>query len=160
MARKIETEDKKKQIRREVILKVVSEHSLGTQKDLQDELRKNGFDVTQATLSRDIRDLHLVKATLKDGSYGYRLPGNEANHHASQKFYSLLAASVTTVDTALNQVVVHTYTGMAQAVCAALDGLHWENVLGTIAGDDTILVITKNEETAVDVAAALREANS
>lgn len=157
MARKKETEDNKKQVRREAIMRLVSEKGIGTQKDLAQALSEAGFEVTQATLSRDIRDLQLVKTVLADGSYSYRLPGKEGNHPATSRIYSLFSTSVTSIDTALNQVVIHTYTGMAQAVCAALDGLHWKNVLGTIAGDDTILIITKSEESAKEVLKTLRD---
>lgn len=159
MARKKETNDNKKQVRREAILRLISENSIGTQKDLVEALSNAGLEVTQATLSRDIRDLKLVKTTRSDGTYSYQLPGKEGNHHASAKVYSLFASSVIRIETALNQVVIHTYTGMAQAVCAALDGFHWSNVLGTIAGDDTILVITRSEEAAKEVQANLRELN-
>lgn len=157
MARKKETEDFSKQMRWEAILRIVSEQQIGTQKELAAVLLEKGFDVTQATLSRDIRDLHLVKTTMENGGYGYKVPGKVENHPASSKFYTIFEASVTSVETAMNQVVIHTYTGMAQAVCAALDGMAWDNVLGTIAGDDTILAITRNEESAMKVAQALRD---
>ena len=156
MARKKETDDSNKQLRWEMILRLVSEKEIGTQKDLQDALKEIGFDVTQATLSRDIRDLRLVKTSLANGGYGYRAPGKAENHPASSKFYTIFRDSVTSIDTALNQVVIHTYTGMAQAVCAALDGMQWDNVLGTIAGDDTILLIARNEESALKLAQTFR----
>lgn len=152
MARKKETEDNKKQVRWDAILDLIRKSEIGTQKDLQDALLKAGFEVTQATLSRDIRDLHLVKVAKGDGVYAYRLPDRPAEHPVSAQFRQLFAASVTRIDTALNQVIIHTYVGMAGAVCAALDGLHWEAVLGSIAGDDTILIVTRSEKDALALA--------
>ena len=152
MARKKETEDNKKQVRWDAILELIRKNDIGTQKDLQDALSDAGFEVTQATLSRDIRDLHLVKATKGDGLYAYRLPDRPTAHPASAQFSQLFSASVTKVDVALNQVIIHTYVGMAGAVCAALDGLHWDTVLGSIAGDDTILIITRSEKDAAALA--------
>ncbi len=157
MAGKKMKEDLNKSTRREVILRLISEKSIATQKDLAAELKHAGFDVAQATLSRDIRELHLVKTALPDGSYTYQAPGKTENQQATAHFFQLFRSAVVHIDTALNQVVIHTYTGMAQAVCAALDGMKFDGVLGTIAGDDTILVITRDEERARETAKKLRE---
>jgi len=157
MARKKTTEDLNKASRWEMILKLVSGWNISTQKELANALEANGFKVAQATLSRDIKELHLVKTVRADGTYVYQAAGRPENRAASSQFYQLFSNSVQHVDNVLNQVVIHTYTGMAQAVCAAFDGLKFDGVLGTIAGDDTILVIARNEGTASEIAKQLRE---
>ena len=157
MARKKISEDLNKASRWEMILKLISQESISTQKELAAALEKNGFSVAQATLSRDIKELHLIKAVRADGSYVYQVGGKTENRQASSQFYQLFENSVQNVENVLNQVVIHTYTGMAQAVCAAFDGMQFEGVLGTIAGDDTILLITRDEESASRVAKQLRE---
>ena len=156
MARKKETEETNKAARFEAIIKLVAEQEIGTQKDLADALAGKGFDVTQATMSRDIRELHLVKTALGGGKFAYQVPGKEESRQVSAAFYTLFETSVTSINQALNQIVIHTLTGMAGAVCAGLDSLTWEDVLGTIAGDDTILVIAKSEQSAKKIVTVLK----
>lgn len=157
MARKKTTEDLNKAARWEMILKLISREDISTQKELAKALEDNGFSVAQATLSRDIKELHLVKSVKADGGYMYEVAGKTENRQASSQFYHLFENSVQHVDNVLNQVVIHTYTGMAQAVCAAFDGMKFEGVLGTIAGDDTILLILRDEECASQLARQLRD---
>ena len=156
MARKKETEETNKAARFEMILKLVAETEIGTQRDLADALGEKGFDVTQATMSRDIRELRLTKTSLGNGRFAYRIPGKEETQQVSAAFYTLFETSVTSIDQVLNQIVIHTLSGMANAVCAAMDTLTWEDVLGTIAGDDTILVIAKSEQSAKKIALLLK----
>ena len=156
MARKKETEETNKAARFEAIIKLTAEQDIGTQRDLADELAKIGFDVTQATMSRDIRELRLVKTALGDGKFAYRIPGKEEARQVSAAFYTLFETSVISVDQALNQIVIRTLTGMANAVCSGLDSLGMKDVIGTIAGDDTILVITRSENSAKKTAAILK----
>jgi len=156
MARKKETEETNKAARFEMILKLVAEKEIGTQRDLADALGEKGFDVTQATMSRDIRELRLTKTSLGNGRFAYRIPGKEETQQVSAAFYTLFETSVTSIDQVLNQIVIHTLSGMANAVCAAMDTLTWEDVLGTIAGDDTILVIAKSEQSAKKIALLLK----
>ena len=143
--------------RQSVILEIIATQDIETQNQLMYALEQRGIKTTQATLSRDIRELHLVKTALPDGSYSYQAPGKTENQQATAHFFQLFKSAVVHIDTALNQVVIHTYTGMAQAVCAALDGMKFDGVLGTIAGDDTILVIARDEEHAREIAKNLRE---
>ena len=157
MSRKKETEENNKAARFEAILELISEQNIGTQKELSEALKKAGFDVTQATMSRDIRELRLMKTALGGGAFAYRnIPAEEPDRQVSAAFYTLFKTSVTAIDQVLNQIVIHTLTGMANAVCAGLDSLPWEGVLGTIAGDDTILVIMKSEQNAKKLAAELK----
>ena len=142
--------------RREAILKLIASENIATQNELSRRLEDEGFAVTQATISRDIRELRLVKTAGPGGVYHYQVSKPQEKYHASHKFYSLYRDSVTSVDYAQNLVVIHCYTGMAQAVCATIDGLEWPGVLGTIAGDDTVLVITRDEMCAGELTQTLR----
>ena len=132
--------------RREAILKLIASENIATQNELSRRLEDEGFAVTQATISRDIRELRLVKTAGPGGVYHYQVSKPQEKYHASHKFYSLYRDSV----------VIHCYTGMAQAVCATMDGLEWPGVLGTIAGDDTVLVITRDEMCAGELTQTLR----
>lgn len=127
------------------ILELIGNKHINTQEELQAELSKNGFMVTQATVSRDIKELRLIKSLSNDGSYHYTTHQKEKGSDLSFKFHAIFSESVRGVDYAQNLVVVKCYTGMANAACAALDSIHWEGVVGTIAGDDTILVVMRNE---------------
>ncbi len=131
------------------ILELISEREIDTQEELLRCLREEGFDVTQATISRDIKELRLVKSLASSGKYRYSTGKNEAGSDISAKFYDLFADSVLSVDYAVNLAVIRCMTGMAQAVCAALDSLYREGVVGTIAGDDTIFVATRSENNAI-----------
>ena len=142
--------------RREAILRLIANERIATQNELSRRLEEEGFPVTQATISRDIRELRLVK-TAGNGGYYYEVGKPAEKYHAPHKFYSLYQALVRTVDYAQNLVVIHSDTGMAQAVCAAMDSLDWPGVLGTIAGDDTVLVITRDEECAAGLVQSLEE---
>ena len=108
-----------------------------------ENLQKQGFKVTQATVSRDIKELRIFKALGKDGKYRYSTGDRNALDKTSG-FESLFASSVEEVDSAENIVVIKTMTGMAQAVCMSLDNIDFENIVGTIAGDDTIFVLCRN----------------
>lgn len=143
--------------RREAILHLISAEDISTQNDLRDRLVAQGFQVTQATISRDIKEMHLVKSVSPEGVYRYQVSKSREKYEISHKFYSIYRDSAVSVTNVLNQVVIHTYTGMAQAICATMDGLDWDGVLGTIAGDDTILVICRDKLSASGLAKKLRE---
>ena len=162
MARKAISEDGKnlKSVRWEAILKLIAEEEIGTQQKLAARLEAQGYDVTQATVSRDIRELGLIKHAAKGGGYRYAVAMTGNISKASEKFYSLFAHNVTHIESALNQIVVRTYQGMAGAICAALDSMGWDKILGTIAGDDTILIICRDEAGANDLARRLRDVKS
>ncbi|MBP1581989.1 MAG: arginine repressor [Oscillospiraceae bacterium] len=127
------------------ILELISSKHIHTQEELQAELSDGGFQVTQATVSRDIKELRLIKSLSNDGSYHYTTHQKEKGSDLSFKFHAIFAESVRGVDYAQNLVVVKCYTGMANAACAALDSIHWDGLVGTIAGDDTILVVMRSE---------------
>jgi len=127
------------------IVELINKFAITTQEELLEYLKADGFDVTQSTVSRDIKKLRLTKALDQNGKYRYQSPqSNIAN--TKNNFTALIDSSVISVDYAMNMVVVKTYAGMAQAVCAAFDSMQYEYVVGTIAGDDTIFIVCKNEE--------------
>ena len=132
------------------ILELISSHAIDTQEELLKQLKEAGFEVTQATVSRDIKELRLIKALSADGQYCYTVHQQTRNSDISNKFKSLFSEAVTSMDFAMNIVVIKCHVGMANAVCAALDAMHWNGVVGTLAGDDTIMIVTRDEARAVD----------
>ncbi len=138
------------------ILELINKYTIDTQEELLRRLREDGFEVTQATVSRDIKELRLVKTLSHDGKYKYSA-GKDNTKDYSSKFYSLLSDSAVMIDCACNMVVIKSLTGMAQAVCASMDSMHWEGIVGTLAGDDTIFIVMKNEEYARQLVAELNK---
>lgn len=138
------------------ILEIISEHPVDTQEELLRLLREENYAVTQATVSRDIKELRLVKTLSSDGTYRYSVP-QAGSEKMSSKFHALFSQAVLHVDYAQNIVVVKCLDGMANAVCASMDALSWDNVMATLAGDDTFICITKNEEKAISLVADLRK---
>lgn len=138
------------------ILELIQEHAIDTQEELLRWLKQEDFDVTQATVSRDIKELRLVKTLASDGRYRYST-GKSSETDMSGKFHSLFSDSVRSIDCAGNMVAIKCYVGMAQAVCAALDSMHWDGIVGTIAGDDTIFILMRTENTAVNLVGELRK---
>ena len=137
--------------RQQLILKIVSEQNIDTQENLQKVLREHGCVCTQATVSRDIKDLALIKTMTAAGEYKYSIPSFKRNSfdNKNDMIYTIMSDSVIDVDYAVNTVVVKCKTGMAQAICAKLDGTDIDNVVGTIAGDDTIFILMRTERDAV-----------
>lgn len=138
------------------ILELIKEHDIDTQDELLSLLKESGFDVTQATISRDIKELRLVKTLSMNGKYKYST-GNENVSDMSVKFYSLFSDSVLTVEAAQNIVVIRTMVGMAQAVCASMDTIYWQGFVGTLAGEDTIMIICKDNEVALETEESFRK---
>ena len=142
-----------KTLRQRAILDALKHGSFGSQEDLQRVMRKRGFRVGQATLSRDIRDLNLSKT-----ANGYSVPhGDSAVGVALPPVSRLVREFVLGVRTAQNQLVVKTIVGSAQPVAAALDEADWPEVVGTIAGDDTILIVCPDKEDARKLAGQIEE---
>lgn len=144
-----------KQNRLDRILEVIQEHEVGTQEELLALLREDGYNVTQATISRDIKALRLVKTLSSSGAYIYSSAKADSSD-LSSKFDSLLVESSLKIDYVFNQIVIKCYSGLANAVCAALDSQHYEGLVGTIAGDDTILVIMRSEQQAHNLCTLLQ----
>jgi transcriptional regulator of arginine metabolism len=142
-----------KSLRQRAVLDVVRQGSITSQEELQRALRKRGFKVTQATLSRDIRDLGLIKTPA-----GYALPqGEDAGILPLPPVKRLVREFVLDARPAQNLLVVKTIIGSAQPVAAALDEQDWEEVVGTIAGDDAILIVCPDKEAAKKIAERIEE---
>ncbi len=138
------------------ILELIAKHPIETQEDLQFRLQSLGFDVTQATVSRDIKELRIVKMLDSNGVYRYAT-SNTGNKSANVKHREIFSHSCISVVYAMNDVVIKCHAGMAQGACACLDLMNCKNVLGTLAGDDTIFVITKSEADAKELTDMLSE---
>lgn len=133
------------------ILDIVKMHDVETQEMLRDLLLEYGYKVTQATVSRDIKELRLVKKMTKNGVYKYAVPvGNQFKQN-------IFTDTVLGIDYAMNTVVVKCHTGMAQAACAALDSMEYNGIVGTLAGDDTIFVLMRNEAEARKLVKTFKE---
>ena len=133
------------------ILEIVESYNIETQEELISKLKTEGFDVTQATVSRDIRELKLLKQMSDMGTYKYVIP--KASSSDNQHVYSrALVGSIKSVDSALNNIVIKTYPGMAQAVAAGIDSMHEGDILGSVAGDDCIIIITRDSDSAETIA--------
>ncbi|GIM44541.1 arginine repressor [Collibacillus ludicampi] len=132
------------------IRELVSTRDIETQEELVELLREAGFQVTQATISRDIKELHLVKVPTTDGRYKYALPA-EPTYNPEAKLRRLLIDSFVSIDRAENLIVMKTLPGNAHAVGALIDAMDWNDILGTICGDDTILIISRSSERASDI---------
>ncbi|MBQ6360608.1 MAG: arginine repressor [Lachnospiraceae bacterium] len=145
--------------RREVILGIIAEEAVYTQTELMQLLKTRGFAVTQATVSRDIRELKLVKKPDADGRSVYSVPEvrNPETVTGYGSAFPSFGNAVLSVSSAGNMVVIKTGAGMAQAVCAALDRTKWDGILGTIAGEDTIFAVAMTEEQAKMTAERLKD---
>lgn len=133
--------------RQEKILEIISKYSVETQEELIDRLYDDGYEVTQATVSRDIRELKLTKVSTGHGTYRYMLPPQHETR-GTMKFTNTLIDSVTMVDYALNTVVIKTIPSLANPVAAGIDSMHSPEILGCVAGDDTVIVIVRDPESA------------
>lgn len=142
--------------RHDKILELIKLRPIDTQEELLGLLRSEGFSVTQATVSRDIKELRLVKTLTNDGRYHYAAHTDAPKSTLSDKFLMIFAESVKEIDSAGNMLVIKCYTGMANAVCAALDTLHFSGLVGTLAGDDTIFMVMRDDHNARELVMQLR----
>lgn len=129
------------------IVELIAEYDLETQEELAEKLRQEGYDVTQATVSRDIRELNLSKVPIGGGRQKYALL-REQHGEMSDKYARVLREGMSGMEMAQSILVVKTVPGMAMAVAAALDAMHMREIAGTIAGDDTIMLAVRSAEEA------------
>lgn len=127
------------------ILELISAKDIETQEELQAYLLKCGYEVTQATISRDIKELRLVKELNEKGRYIYST-GKKSSNDAFKRTGGIFSDSIVSVEHAQNIVCIKCFSGMAVAVCTAIDAMEWTGVVGTISGDDTIFVLCKTED--------------
>ncbi|MDR1891438.1 MAG: arginine repressor [Oscillospiraceae bacterium] len=143
--------------RQRKILEIIETHSVETQEELLALLEGSGVPTTQATISRDIRELRLYKAANAQGQTAYIQSVQSAPVDSQDRYRRIFANSVLKVDWALNNVVIICHTGTAGAACVALDSMKFDGVLGTLAGDDTIFIVTRNEEASQRLAEELKK---
>lgn len=138
--------------RQTMIIDLIKEHDIETQEELAEHLKKAGIVVTQATISRDIKTLRLVKTMTKHGKYKYVV--NDKDDFAySDKLIRIFAESIVSVDYSHNIIVLKTISGSAKVASEAVDLMNWPEILGSVAGDNTILLVVKNLE---DVQAVIK----
>lgn len=147
-----------KSARHQAILDLIEKHPIDRQEDLLSYLRETGFDVTQATVSRDIRDLQLVKVADAEGRYRY-MPAAASGKvaHSPSRFETIFRESVLKVDYAGHMVLVKCFSGMANAACEVFDAKQWGNVVGTLSGDDTFFILMRTEEDATAICKTLQQ---
>ena len=141
--------------RQSKILELIKQNDIETQSELLEKLNAEGFSATQATVSRDIKELRLVKIPGSNGAYKYAC--ETVSEDESQSNSYLFSTAVTNIDYAHALVVIKTKVGMAQAVCAALDSTNRAGVIGTIAGDDTIFVATRSDSASSGLVSDLKK---
>ncbi len=143
-----------KKKRHEMILKLIKENEVATQDELLSMLISNGFSVTQATVSRDINELHLIKI---QGKNGQKYAKSEQHSHNFNKFHLIFSQSVISVECAGNICCIKCFAGTANAAAATVDALNYKEVVGTLAGDDTLFVLLKTPEIAEDFKSKIEE---
>ena len=138
------------------IIELIHRYDIETQEELAEKLNEEGFEVTQATVSRDIRELKLTKLALDNGKQKYIILQNQ-DVQMNDKYLRVLKEGYLSVDRAENILVVKTASGMAMAVAAALDAMNWSEIVGCIAGDDTIMAAIRTKEDALIVMDKIRK---
>jgi transcriptional regulator of arginine metabolism len=142
--------------RQALILEIISEMDIETQEQLLEVLKERGFQSTQATISRDIKELRLLKELTANGTYRYTAMTKETASSFSAKLYTIFRECVTSYDCAQNLVVVKTLPGLASAACSAVDSMQAQAVLGTLAGDDTALLVMRDNASAAAFCAEIK----
>ena len=132
--------------RQSVIMDIITHQNIETQRQLQEALLERGVKSTQATLSRDIKDMRLIKELSPDGNYRYTVSGRSEEDDAKQRLRKIVRESVVSYATAMNLLVIKTIPGLASAVCSAVDVMSIEGLVGTLAGDDTAFIAMKDIE--------------
>jgi transcriptional regulator of arginine metabolism len=133
--------------RQNKILELIGEYDIETQEMLSDLLKKSGFDVTQATISRDIKDMNLVKSLTPGGVYKY-VVADGVFRATSERYLKIFRETIQTVAHSGNILVIRTLSGCANAACEAIDSLDFEHVLGTVAGDNTLFLVVDDPKNA------------
>lgn len=138
------------------IMEIISNSNVETQEQLLQELQSSGFTCTQATISRDIKELRIVKELTGMGTYRYTTASNEVSNTFSSRLNTIFRECVTSFDYAQNIIVIHTLPGLANAAASALDAMSRSVVLGTLAGDDTVIAIMRDTNSAAAFCGEIR----
>ena len=136
--------------RQEKLLQIIREIPIGTQEQLLAELSRRGVQSTQATISRDIKQLHLIKEPTGQGTYRYAVSAKRAHLNFAERQRTIFRECVLSVDFAQNIIVIKTLSGMANAAAAALDGMEYDQIVGSIAGDDTVFLVLRDADAVLD----------
>ncbi len=142
--------------RQKKILELIMEKNIETQEQLLKELQDSGYKSTQATVSRDIKELRIIKTLDGTGGYRYSVALKNESDHFDDRFRVIFRECVTKVDCAFNQIVIKTMPGLAAAAGANIDALHMPEVVGCLSGDDTTLVIMRDAESALEFSTEIR----
>ena len=134
--------------RQAMILEIIAQENIETQEQLLTRLQARGFRCTQATISRDIKQLHLMKEPMGQGVYKYAVSGNRTTLNVAAKLRTIFRECIVSIDYAQNIVVVKTMPGLANGACSALDNRDMNDIVGSLAGDDTALLVMRNTEAA------------
>ena len=145
-----------KTVRQVAIHDIIEKQEIEPPEELASALNARGIRVTQATVSRDIKELRLLKVLTPSGKYKYAT-GDQADNNLTDRFIRMLAESLLSVSSANNLIVVKTLSGSANVAAEALDSMHWPEVLGTLAGDNTVLLIIRSNEETLTVTSRIRE---
>lgn len=145
-----------KNSRQNMILEIISQENIETQEQLLNRLQERGITSTQATISRDIKQMHLIKEPVGQGVYKYAVSGNRTKLNFAEKLRTIFRESITSIDCAKNIVVLKTMPGLASAACSALDNMELSYMVGSLAGDDTAFLLMRDEESAVNFCEELK----
>ena len=146
-----------KNSRQNMILEIITQENIETQEQLLARLQERGITSTQATISRDIKQMHLVKEPVGHGVYKYAVSDNRTKLNFAEKLRTIFRESITGVDYAQNIVVLRTMPGLASAACSALDNMNYSMLVGTLAGDDTAFLLMRDTESAAEFCEEIKE---
>ncbi len=142
--------------RQTMILDIISQENIETQEQLLERLQERGIHSTQATISRDIKQLHLIKEPVGQGMYKYAVSGNRTKLNVAEKLQTIFRESILSIAYAQNIVVIKTMPGLASAACSALDHMELPYMVGSLAGDDTAFLLMKDSDSASDFCEELK----
>lgn len=143
--------------RQNMILEIISQENIETQEQLLARLQERGINSTQATISRDIKQMHLLKEPIGQGVYKYAVSENRTRLNFAERLRTIFRESVTSIDYAQNIVVLKTMPGLASAACSALDNMNISYMIGSLAGDDTAFLVMKDTESAASFCEEIQE---
>ncbi|MBE6919007.1 MAG: arginine repressor [Ruminococcaceae bacterium] len=139
------------------LLQIITEESIETQEQLLERLRARGIKSTQATISRDIKELHLIKEPAGQGRYRYAVSAHRTKLNFADRLRTIFRESLLSAEYAQNIVVIKTMPGLAQGAASALDGMNITDMVGSLAGDDTVMIVMRDTESAATFTAEMRE---
>ena len=143
--------------RQSKILEIIASENIETQEQLLERLQAQGISSTQATISRDIKQLHLIKEPMGQGVYKYAVSGNRTKLNFAERLRTIFRESISSIDSAQNIVVLKTMPGLASAACAAMDSMDFPFMVGSLAGDDTAFILMRDTDSALEFCKEIKE---